>query len=351
MDKRSLSYAEAGVNVSEGNRAVELMKERVRATFRPEVLGDLGGFAGAFQLANVGKYSEPVLLASTDGVGTKLKVAFETGILHTVGTDLVAMCVNDILVAGAEPLFFLDYFATAQINADEVATVVGGIASACIEAGCALIGGETAEMPGFYSPGEFDLAGFTVGIADKSTLIDGTRILPGDIILGLPSSGLHSNGFSLVRHIISRCGLAFTDEAPWDASTTLGESLLTPTRIYVKAVLNLLRQLPPMTIKGMVNITGGGFLENIPRVLPEGCQAVIDAGSWPVHPVFSWLQENGNLSDEEMYRTFNNGVAFMLIVSKEDVPLVSNALDEMNEEYYLIGSIAEGSDQVSITGR
>ncbi|HZW49501.1 MAG TPA: phosphoribosylformylglycinamidine cyclo-ligase, partial [Bacillota bacterium] len=316
-EKKSLSYADAGVDVDAGNRAVTLMKDKVKSTYRPEVLGDLGGFAGCFRLPKR-QMQEPVLIAGTDGVGTKLKLAFQTGIHQTVGQDLVAMCVNDILVQGAEPLFFLDYLACGKLIPEQVATVVGGIADGCNLAGCSLIGGETAEMPGFYQAGEYDLAGFAVGIADAAKLINGKEIAAGDVILGLASSGVHSNGFSLVRRIIEFSGIDLQTANTWNGKPW-GETFLTPTKIYVKTILPLLDRT---TIKGMVHITGGGFIENVPRVLPEQCDAVFHLGSWPVLPVFEWLQQQGNVAFQEMYRTFNMGIGYMIIAAPEQAKLI-----------------------------
>ncbi|MCL2548584.1 MAG: phosphoribosylformylglycinamidine cyclo-ligase [Symbiobacteriaceae bacterium] len=347
MPEPQYSYADAGVSVNEGNRAVDLIKDKVRSTFGPEVLGDLGGFAGLFQLPNLHSYKQPVLVASTDGVGTKLKIAFETGILHSIGQDLVAMCVNDIVLQGALPLFFLDYFACAKVVPETVSEVIGGIAKACIEAGCALIGGETAELPGFYAEGEFDLAGFVVGIVDREAIIDGSSIAPGDVIVGIPSSGLHSNGFALVRHLITKSGLRLNEPAPWSKELSLGESLLTPTRIYARVVHDLIKQLPAHTVKGMVHITGGGFLDNIPRVLPSQTHARIKPGNWPVPPVFTWLQNSGEISPTEMFRTFNNGIALAMVFSPEGAVIAREELQKMGEASYVIGEIVSGTPGVS----
>lgn len=343
-EKKSLSYADAGVDVDAGNRAVTLMKDKVKSTYRPEVLGDLGGFAGCFRLPKR-QMQEPVLLAGTDGVGTKLKLAFQTGIHDTVGQDLVAMCVNDILVQGAEPLFFLDYLACGKLIPEQVATVVGGIADGCNLAGCSLIGGETAEMPGFYQAGEYDLAGFAVGIADAAKLINGKEIAAGDVILGLASSGVHSNGFSLVRRIIELSGIDLQAANPWNGKPW-GETFLTPTKIYVKTILPLLDR---MTIKGMVHITGGGFIENVPRVLPEHCDAVFHLGSWPVLPVFEWLQQQGNVAFHEMYRTFNMGIGYMIFAAPEQAELILAELQARGEAAYRIGQVEEGSHLVRFT--
>lgn len=343
-EKKSLSYADAGVDVDAGNRAVTLMKDKVKSTYRPEVLGDLGGFAGCFRLPKR-QMQEPVLLAGTDGVGTKLKLAFQTGIHDTVGQDLVAMCVNDILVQGAEPLFFLDYLACGKLIPEQVATVVGGIADGCNLAGCSLIGGETAEMPGFYQAGEYDLAGFAVGIADAAKLINGKEIAAGDVILGLASSGVHSNGFSLVRRIIELSGIDLQEANTWNGKPW-GETFLTPTKIYVKTILPLLDR---MTIKGMVHITGGGFIENVPRVLPEHCDAVFQLGAWPVLPVFEWLQQQGNVAFHEMYRTFNMGIGYMIFAAPEQAELILAELQANGQAAYRIGQVEEGSHLVRFT--
>jgi len=339
-DKKALTYAEAGVDVEAGSLAVALMKEKVQATYRPEVVGDLGGFAGMFRIPNLQGFTDPVLLSGADGVGTKIQIAIEANVHHTVGQDLVAMCVNDILVLGGEPLFFLDYIACNHVDPQQIATIVGGIASACASVGCALIGGETAEHGDVMPKGDYDLGGFAVGIADLPKIIDGKTIAPGDVILGLPSSGVHSNGFSLTRRIVANAGLKTSDPAPWQPSTTVGEALLTPTTLYVNPIMKLLRHVAPGTVKGMVHITGGGFLENVNRVLPEGCKAEIKLGTWPRHSVFAWLQEQGNVSTEEMYRTYNNGIGFMLVVSPSDLEQVEAELEGMHQEYFRIGSIA-----------
>lgn len=343
-----VTYAVAGVNVQEGNRAVELMKDKVRSSFRPEVLGDLGGFAGAFRLLNLPQYRQPVLLAATDGVGTKLKIAFAMENYQSIGQDLVAMCVNDLLVHGAEPLFFLDYYASAKTQAEQVAAVVGAIADACKEAGCSLIGGETAELPGFYQAGEFDLAGFAVGIVDEPLLVTGNRITPGDIILGLPSSGLHSNGFALVRYLVEQQKLSYREPAPWDEKQILGNYLLTPTRLYVKTIRSLLAGLPEHTLKGMVHITGGGFMENIPRVLPDKMQANIVLGSWSVPQVFAWLQKQGNITIQEMLTTFNYGIGFVLIVAPQDRVKVQQLLMDLGEVSYILGEVSSGTRKVEL---
>ncbi|EGL83475.1 phosphoribosylformylglycinamidine cyclo-ligase [Caldalkalibacillus thermarum TA2.A1] len=343
----SKAYREAGVDLQAGYEAVERIKRHVERTRRPGVLGSLGGFGGLFELPWE-RYQQPVLVSGTDGVGTKLKLAFELERHDTVGIDLVAMCVNDIVVQGAEPLFFLDYLASGRLDPSQVAAVVKGIADGCLQAGCALIGGETAEMPGFYPPGEYDLAGFSVGIVEKEQLITGQRITPGDMLIGLPSSGVHSNGFSLVRKMMSQTGLKLTAVVDSvDSGRTIGEVLLTPTRIYVQPVLALLKQF---TIKGMAHITGGGMIENIPRMLPPACAAVIEKGSWPVLPVFRWLQEAGQLTEEDMFNTFNMGIGLVLAVSLEETEDVLKTLRDMGEEAYVIGRIITGRQEVYIGG-
>lgn len=341
-----LSYRDSGVDIDAGNRSVELMKSHVRATFRKEVLSDIGGFGGLFAL-DTKKYREPVLVSGTDGVGTKLKLAFMMNKHDTIGQDAVAMCVNDILVQGAEPLFFLDYIAVGKLLPEKVADIVGGIARACSESGCSLIGGETAEMAGFYLDGEYDIAGFAVGVAEKSKLITGASIKPGDILLGLPSSGVHSNGFSLVRRIcFEHKGLAVDSFIP-ALGKTIGEELLTPTKLYPRVCLPLLEQF---AIKGMVHITGGGFYDNIPRVLPAGCGVTVDATSWPHPPIFDLLQEWGQVSWPEMYRTFNMGIGMILVVAEADAPAIHRALAEKGELCYRIGRVTAGESVVSMRG-
>lgn len=345
-EKKQITYADAGVNIDAGNKAVELMKDSVRATYRPEVLGDLGGFGGLFAL-NSGKYKEPVLVSGTDGVGTKLKIAFMMNKHDTVGQDAVAMCVNDILVQGAEPLFFLDYIAVDKVDAEKVASLVKGVAGACKESGCALIGGETAEMAGFYSRDEYDIAGFCVGVAEKSKMITGEKVQVGDLLLGLPSTGVHSNGFSLVRKICFEVQ-GFTVDTVIDAfGKTLGEELLTPTRLYPKICLPLIEKF---NLHGMVHITGGGFYDNIPRVLPEGCAALVNVDAWEMPVVFKKLQEWGNVSWPEMYRTFNMGVGMVLVVGADEADAVREYLTEQNELFYELGSIVKGEKKTIMKG-
>lgn len=339
-----LTYRDAGVDIDAGNKAVELMKRHVRSTYRPEVLGDIGGFGGLFAL-NSGKYRQPVLVSGTDGVGTKLKIAFLTDKHDTIGQDGVAMCVNDILVQGAEPLFFLDYLAVGKLEPEKVAAIVSGVAMACRESGCALLGGETAEMAGFYPDGEYDIAGFAVGVVDRDKIITGEKIKPGDVLIGLPSSGLHSNGFSLVRKICFEVKQLQVNAHIPELGRTLGEELLEPTRLYPKTCLPLIEKFD---IHGMVHITGGGFYDNIPRVLPEGCGAEVDTSAWTEPPVFGLLQQWGGVAKAEMYRTFNMGIGMILIVSAEDAPAVQAELAARNEKSYIIGKITTGEQRVEL---
>lgn len=343
---QALTYREAGVDIDAGNRAVDLMKKHVRATYRPEVLGDIGGFGGLFAL-NAGKYSQPVLVSGTDGVGTKLRLAFMLDKHDTIGQDAVAMCVNDILVQGAEPLFFLDYLAVGKLEPEKVAAIVSGVAQACTESGCALLGGETAEMAGFYPDGEYDIAGFAVGIVDKPKIITGEKIKPGDVLIGLPSSGLHSNGYSLVRKICFERKQFTAEQYIPELKKTLGEELLTPTRLYPKTCLPLIHSCD---IHGMVHITGGGFYDNIPRVLPEGCSVEIDTAAWPKPPVFALLQAWGSVAWPEMYRTFNMGIGMILAVPAEAAADVQRRLEEQSEVSYIIGRVVAGGREVSLRG-
>lgn len=335
---KSLTYRDAGVDIDAGNRAVELMKEAVKKTYTPGVMGSLGGFGGLYSLAGH-KMEEPILVSGTDGVGTKLRLAIMMDKHDTIGQDCVAMSVNDILVQGATPLFFLDYIAVGKLVPEQVATIVGGVARACEESGCALIGGETAEMAGFYEDGDYDVAGFAVGIVDKKKIITGENIKAGDIILGLPSSGVHSNGFSLVRRIVlDHQGLSL-DHYDADLGKTIGEELLTPTRLYVKSVLPLIEK---NLVKGLVHITGGGFYDNIPRVLPKGLGAHVDSTSWPVLPIFYKLGAWGNVEPAEMYRTFNMGIGMVIVVSPEEAETVKADLASRGEMVYTIGRVTEG---------
>lgn len=337
MPKKKDAYAEAGVNIDAGNRFVDIIKPLVKATSRPEVLADIGGFGGLFSLRN-NKYKNPILVSSTDGVGTKLKIAFMMDKHDTVGIDLVAMCVNDVIVQGAEPLFFLDYFATAKLEPEKAAQVIKGIADGCKEAGCALIGGETAEMPTFYKEGEYDLAGFSVGIVEHDNLIEGSRVNVGNKVIGIAASGLHSNGYSLVRKICFDKHRFKIDEHIDELGKTLGEELLTPTRIYVKSILHIVREF---NISGMAHITGGGITENVPRVVPKSCKVRIKNGSWDALPIFSFLKEQGKLSEEEMLRTFNNGLGMVLIVRQDQVDDVMIRLSGLKEKAWIIGDVVE----------
>jgi phosphoribosylformylglycinamidine cyclo-ligase len=332
-----LTYRDAGVDIDAGNEVVERIKPLVKRSFRPEVMGGLGGFGALFDLS--GKYREPVLVSGTDGVGTKLKLAQQLRRHDTIGIDLVGMCVNDVLVQGAEPLFFLDYFATGKLDVDTTVSVVGGIAQGCELAGCALIGGETAEMPDMYPPGEYDLAGFCVGAVEKSRLLDGSAVAAGDVLIGIASSGPHSNGYSLIRRVLDRAG------SPLDLTlgdTTLADALMAPTRIYVKPVLSLLAS---HRIHAMAHITGGGLSENIIRVVPETLGIDIDAASWPLPAVFDWLQREGGIAREEMWRTFNCGIGFVLIVPQDSVAAVEAQLDTQMLTHWRIGRVTSGSAQ------
>ena len=337
------NYKEAGVDVHAGYKAVELMKRHVARTMRAEVLTDIGGFGGLFSLENI-NIKKPVLVSGTDGVGTKLKLAFALDKHDTVGIDCVAMCVNDVVCSGAAPLFFLDYIATGKLNPYKVESIVKGISEGCLMAGCALIGGETAEMPGFYPENEYDLAGFCVGIADKDKIIDGKSIKSGDKLIGIASSGVHSNGFSLVRKLFSDNKQAL-DEYYEELNAPIGEVLLTPTKIYVKAILKLIENFD---IKGIAHITGGGFIENIPRMIPEGLKAVIHKGTWPVLPIFKLISEKGNVSGMDMYNTFNMGIGMVLAVDAGVSEKVIGCINELGEKAYIIGEIAEGEGRIEI---
>ncbi|CAG7644166.1 Phosphoribosylformylglycinamidine cyclo-ligase [Paenibacillus solanacearum] len=340
------AYKKAGVDIAAGNEAVERMKKHVKTTFRPEVLTDLGGFGALFGL-NKDKYEEPVLVSGTDGVGTKLKIAFAMDKHDTIGIDAVAMCVNDIVVQGAEPLFFLDYLACDKVVPEKIEAIIKGISDGCVQSGCALIGGETAEMPGMYSEGEYDIAGFTVGIVDKKKIIDGSTIRPGDVVLGLASSGVHSNGFSLVRKLLlEEKGYGLHDHI--DAlGARLGDVLLAPTKLYVKPVLAVLEQVG---IKGMAHITGGGFLENIPRVLPDSVNAQIDYGSWPILPIFELMQREGGISNNDMFRTFNMGIGMVVVVAEEDAAKAVELFAQQGEKAYTLGRITDGERIVTFNG-
>jgi phosphoribosylformylglycinamidine cyclo-ligase len=339
----SISYKDAGVDIDAGDALVERIKPLARATLRPEVLAGIGGFGAVVEIAK--KYREPVLVSGTDGVGTKLKLAFQLNKHDTVGIDLVAMSVNDILVQGAEPLFFLDYFATGKLDVDTATAVIGGIAEGCKQAGCALIGGETAEMPSMYSDGEYDLAGFAVGVAEKSKLIDGRSIRPGDAVLGLASSGCHSNGYSLVRKLVQ---VSDVDLKADFHGRPFGEVLMAPTRIYVKPLLALMQSLP---VKGMAHITGGGLTGNIPRVLPDTGAACLQRSAWDWGPLFDWLQTTAQIDNTEMYRTFNCGIGMVVVVAKEHADTALAQLKSAGETGWRIGEIIEraaGGEQVFI---
>lgn len=327
----SLSYRDAGVDIDAGDALVEAIKPMAKRTMREGVLGGIGGFGGLFEISK--KFKEPVLVSGTDGVGTKLKLAFELNRHDTVGIDLVAMSVNDILVQGAEPLFFLDYFACGKLDVATATAVVSGIAKGCEESGCALLGGETAEMPGMYPDGEYDLAGFAVGAVEKSQIIDGSKIVPGDVVLGLASSGIHSNGYSLVRKIIQ---VAKPDLEADFHGRKLADVLMAPTRLYVKPLLALMAS---MEVKGLVHITGGGLVENIPRVLADNLTAVLDGKSWTMPPLFQWLQQHGGVADAEMHRVFNCGIGMTVIVSKENADAAFAQLQAASETVYRIGEI------------
>jgi phosphoribosylaminoimidazole synthetase len=332
-----LTYAQAGVDIDAGNQLVERIKPLARSTRRPGAEASLGGFGALFDLKAAG-YDDPLLVTTTDGVGTKLKVAIETGIHATVGIDLVAMCVNDLLAQGAEPLMFLDYFATGKLDVEAAATVVEGIAEGCRQAGCALVGGETAEMPGMYADGDYDMAGFCVGAVDREKVLPRLNDQkPGDVLIGLASTGPHSNGYSLVRRIVERSGLAWDASAPFEAGMTLAEALLAPTRIYVKTVLP---HLKAGRISGLAHITGGGLIENPPRAIKSGLAAKFDWNAWTLPPVFQWLQETGGVAEHEMRRTFNCGVGLMLIVDPHDLPDVLEGLVRDQEEAFVIGELA-----------
>jgi phosphoribosylformylglycinamidine cyclo-ligase len=350
MADKGLTYAGAGVDIDAGNRMVELIKPLVRATARPGAAAEIGGFGGLFDLKGAG-FSDPVLVAATDGVGTKLKIAIETGRHDTIGIDLVAMSVNDLVVQGAEPLFFLDYFACGRLAPEIGAAIVKGIATGCRESGCALIGGETAEMPGLYQPGDYDLAGFAVGAAERGALLPRSDIAAGDIVLGLAASGIHSNGYSLVRRIVASSGLAWDAPAPFDPAQSLGDALLTPTRIYAKSCLAALRETN--AIKAFAHITGGGFPDNIPRVLPAGLAVTLGLARVPVPPVFRWLAATGSIEEPEMLRTFNCGIGMIAVVEPDRANDVVGALTAGGESVVRLGTVmfAQDDARVSFTGR
>ena len=334
--KQGLTYAEAGVDIDAGNELVERIKPAAKATTRPGVMSGLGGFGALFDLKAAG-YDDPVLVAATDGVGTKLKIAIDTGVFDTIGVDLVAMCVNDLVCQGAEPLFFLDYFATGKLDVADAATIIEGIAEGCTRSGCALIGGETAEMPGMYAPGDFDLAGFAVGAMERgASLPEGVGA--GDVLLGLGSDGVHSNGYSLVRRIVERSGLAWDAESPFGGDS-LGRELLAPTRLYVKQALAAVRA---GGVHALAHITGGGLTENLPRVLPEGLGAEIDLGSWTLPPVFGWLMAEGGLDEKEMLKTFNSGIGMVVVVAADRADALVALLEGEGETVARLGTVVTG---------
>jgi phosphoribosylformylglycinamidine cyclo-ligase len=343
---RPLTYADAGVDIDAGNRLVDLIKPHVRSTRRRGADAEIGGFGGLFDLKAAG-FNDPILVAANDGVGTKVKIAIESGIHHTVGIDLVAMCVNDLIVQGAEPLFFLDYYATGKLDPQAGATVVEGIAAGCREAGCALIGGETAEMPGLYAEGDYDLAGFAVGAAERGRLLPRDDISAGDIVFGLPSSGVHSNGLSLVRRIVARERLAWDARAPFDSGRSLAEALLTPTRIYVKPLLAALKATS--NIKALAHITGGGFPENLPRVLPKGFGIALNLSEIPVLPVFRWVAKSGGVAETEMLRTFNCGLGMIVVAARDARDEVASALSGAGETPIPVGEVYDAGSGPRVT--
>ncbi len=338
---KKILYKDAGVDIDKGDTFVQTIKPMVESTFRPEVLTKIGGFAGCFSL-NLERYKKPILVSSTDGVGTKLKIAFMMDRHDTVGIDLVAMCVNDVVVAGAKPLFFLDYFAASQLDSERATKVVSGIVKGCMEAECSLIGGETAEMPGLYKEGEYDLAGFVVGIVEDAQLIDGSSVTVGDKLVGVASSGLHSNGYSLVRKILIEHHKMALDKRVEEIGEVLGEELLRPTKIYVKTILNLIRDFK---IGGIAHITGGGITGNLPRVIPKGSKALIRRGTWDIPPIFSYLKERGNIPEEEMLRTFNNGIGMILVVRPKEVDDILSRLNNLGEKAFVIGEIGKAEKE------
>ena len=339
--KPPLTYLDAGVDIAAGDRLVDRIRPLAASTQRPGSLGKIGGFGGFFELPP-GRFRAPVLVSGTDGVGTKLKLAFEMNRHHTIGIDLVAMCVNDVVVCGAEPLFFLDYFATGGLESAQAEAVITGIAEGCLQAGTALIGGETAEMPGLYRAGEYDLAGFCVGAVEKDQIIDGSAISDGDLVIGIGSSGLHSNGYSLVHAVLKRSAADLADAF---GDSTLGETLLTPTRIYVPALLNLIQSVP---VHGVAHITGGGIAGNLKRVLPEHCKAELNRANWPQPAIIDWLQQAGDIDDEELLRTFNCGLGMVVVVAPEQASAVLDVLNRHGEQSFIVGKVCTGSRGVVI---
>ena len=351
MTKSRLTYADSGVDIDAGNRMVDLIKPLVKATARAGADAEIGGFGGLFDLKRAG-FTDPVLVAATDGVGTKVKIAIETGRHGTIGIDLVAMSVNDLVVQGAEPLFFLDYFACGKLEPEVGAAVVAGVAQGCRQAGCALIGGETAEMPGLYQAGDYDLAGFAVGAAERGTILPTKDIRAGDVLLGIASSGVHSNGFSLLRKVVEMSGVPWNARAPFDNSRTLGEAALISTRIYVKSCLAAIRETK--AVKALAHLTGGGFPDNIPRVLPDGLGARVDLARVPVLPIFKWLAQTGNIAETEMLRTFNCGIGMIVVVDPASADAVSAVLTRQGETVVRLGELvdaAEGAPRVIYSGR
>jgi phosphoribosylformylglycinamidine cyclo-ligase len=347
MSDNSITYRDAGVDIEAANEAVLRMREHIRSTFTPNVLTDVGAFGGMFSLAGISAYQDPVLVSSIDGVGTKLKVATLVGRHDTIGRDLVNHCINDILVQGARPLFFLDYFATGKLSPSVAVDVVRGLSEACREAGCALIGGETAEMPGLYSDADYDLAGCVVGLVERAKIINGTRIEPGDTVIGIASSGLHTNGFSLARRVLLDAGdrsLSLYESLP-SLGRSLAEELLAVHRCYYQSIFTI---LPEFDIRGMAHITGGGFYDNIPRILPVDCSVTLERRTWPVPPIFSLIQERGQVPEPEMFRTFNMGIGMILIVPPDQAPLLAHRLNSLGESAYIIGNVHRGVHEVDI---
>jgi phosphoribosylformylglycinamidine cyclo-ligase len=335
--RKGTSYAEAGVDIDAGNALVERIKPAAAASARPGTMAGLGGFGALFDLKAAG-YADPILVAATDGVGTKLRIAIDTGLYDTIGTDLVAMCVNDLVCQGAEPLFFLDYFATGRLEVEQAGQVIGGIAGACTASGCALVGGETAEMPGMYHGGDFDLAGFAVGAMERGQDLP-KGVAEGDLLFGLASNGVHSNGYSLVRHLVTASGLSWDDPAPWDGEASLGKALLAPTRLYVKPALAAIRT---GGVHGLAHITGGGITENLPRVLPGGLGAEVDLAAWALPPVFGWLAAAGEIAEAEMLKTFNCGIGMIVVAAPSHAESVARALSEGGETVIALGRVVKG---------